>query len=275
MKLSDLQLSQILNFTSNTSLIDPIKSFQYCLFMRNRRRVTGPSSSKRFWLDSKFDQWKTSSESSLIIVQGHAQHRGNIRDFCVNIVEALRDANVLVLWALKTVAKDAAHEPSVVDLIKDLVSQALRANTSLHKEQPLALNCARFQRASTESDWFGLLGAVLAGVPQTYIVIDADIISSLYANTTKVFSLPLAFLDLFQELSSRGIKTVLRVIIVSYRSTTSQKSHPQRIRECVVHVGEAQSKKAPGSHLQRLTGRSRGRGRGTALRTWIGSSAKA
>jgi hypothetical protein len=184
---------------------------------------------------------------------------------------ALRDANVLVLWPLKTVTKDAAHESLVVDLI----SQALRANTSLHREQPLALDCARFHRASTQSDWFALLGAIPAGVPHTYILIDADIISSLDTNTTTIFSLPLAFINLFHDLSLRGIKTVLRVIIVSYRSTTSQMSHPQRIRECLIHIEEAQSKSAPGSHLLRFTGRSRGRGRGTTLRTWIGSSAKA
>lgn len=257
------------------SLIDPVKSFQYGLFMRNRRRLTAASSNKRFWLDSKFDKWKTSPESSLIIVQGHAQLRTDIRDFCVNVVEALRDANVPVLWALKMVERDATHEPSVVDLIKDLVSQALRVNTSLHTEQSLALNCARFQSASTESEWFELLGAVLAGIPQTYMIIDTDIVSTIYANTTKDFSLPQAFLDLFKGLSSRGVKTTLRVILVSYRSNMSQKSDQQDIHEHIVHAGKAQPKRGPESHVQRFAGRSRGRGRGSALRKWIGSSVKA
>jgi hypothetical protein len=275
MRLSDLQLSQILNFTSNMSLIDPIKSFQYGLFMRNRRRLTAASPTKAFWLNSKFDKWKTSPVSSLIIVQGHTQLRAGIRDFCVNMVEALRDANIPVLWALKMVDRDATHEPSVVDLTKDLVSQALRVNTSLQTEQSLALNCARFQRASTESDWFELLGAVLAGIPQTYIIIDTDIISSIYANTTTDFSLPLAFLDLFQGLSSRGLKTLLRVILVSYRPNMSLQSHQQGIRDRIVHAGKAQQKRGPESHVQRFAGRSRGRGRGSALRTWIGSSASA
>jgi len=275
MRLSDLQLSQILNFTSNMSLIDPIKSFQYGLFMRNRRRLTAASSTKRFWLDSKFDKWKTSPESSLIIVQGHAQLRADIRDFCVNVVEALRDANIPVLWALKKADRDATYEPSVVDLIKDLVSQALRVNTGLQTEQSLALNCARFQRASTESEWFELLGAVLAGIPQTYIIIDTDIVSSIYANTTKDFSLPLAFLGLFQALSFRGVKTVLRVILVSYRPNMALQSHQQGIQDCTVHAGKAQQKRGPESHVERFTGRSRGRGRGSALRTWIRSSASA
>lgn len=88
------------------------------------------------------------------MVKGIFKSRSQIKDFCVNLIEIIREAEVPVLWVLKMAD---AHNPSTVDLLKSLMSQALRLNAINRTERSLALSCARFQSAMTEDNWIDLL----------------------------------------------------------------------------------------------------------------------
>lgn len=176
-RLSDLQVSQVMTFVSGSHSIDSVKSLQYCTFMRNRNRSRFVPTPEPFWLTPKFQTWKSARDSSLVMLRGNHTSRLDLKDFCVNAISLLRDSKVPVLWALKTIKQDAVEALSVVDLLKDLVSQALRVNEIFHTERSMALSCMKFQRAETEMQWLELLGFVLAGLPHVYIIIDVEAVS--------------------------------------------------------------------------------------------------
>lgn len=103
-----------------------------------------------------------------------------------------------------------------MDLIKGLISQVMRINIAIQRESNLALSCAKFQTAENENEWFKLLGSVLAGLSQICIIIDLEMIC--LRDRVSAQRWPSAFMDIFEKMSQRGIKTVVKVILVSYGS---------------------------------------------------------
>lgn len=67
---------------------------------------------------------------------------------------------------LKIPKTERSDVPSVVDVLKQLVLQALRIDQSMLNERACALSAARFQSARTEAQWFDLLGSVIPGFPR-------------------------------------------------------------------------------------------------------------
>lgn len=61
--------------------------------------------------------------------------------------------------------------------------------------------------------------------------------SSVLPHLDEGFSLPSAFLGLFQNLSHRGVKTVLEVVLVCYGSASFMETSQEQFRELVILVG--------------------------------------
>ena len=267
-RLSDLQVSQIMTFTSGSCSMDAVKSLQYSTFMRNRNRSRFVPAPEPFWLRPTFQTWKSTRDSSLVMIKGNHASRFNIKGFCVNAISLLRDSKVPVLWALKTIENDAVQTPSIVDLLKSLVCQALRLNDAVHSERSMAFNCTKFQRAETENQWLELLGSVVAGLPQVYVIIDVEAVSPRLRSLNAAFSWPNAFLDFFSKLTDHGCKTVVKVVLVSYGSSVFVDTSAKDLQDLIISVGR------PGTVPMRLKGRTvsqqgswsqgRGVGRGRA-----------
>lgn len=215
--LTDVQFSQIMDFLSEVTLSDPVKSQQYYLFMRRRRmRSTRRKTPASFTVPPKLEDWSTSDDSALAILKGNYGSRVAVRDFCVERIEQLRSANSPVLWALRANGdKETSQNVTSIDLLKYLILQALRRNPSFRTEKAMALSYARFRNAATEKEWFQVLETVLVGMGQTYIVIDIGVLDSILEPIAD-FSWLLAFLDFFQGLRDRGMKAVVKVLFFSY-----------------------------------------------------------
>lgn len=108
-----------------------------------------------------------------------------------------------------------------MDVLKQLVLQALQLNHSLLSEQSISLNAAQFQSAMTEADWFKLLGLVLTGLQNIYIVVDAEILSREFSNN---LFWPGAFLKLFDDLKARSCDAVVKVVLISFGASTYMSS---------------------------------------------------
>lgn len=91
--------------------------------------------------------------------------------------------------------------------------------------------------ATTEAQWFALLASVLEGLPTVYLTIDVEVLGSSFAESAANFSWPTVFLKLFQDLRARGIKTVVKVVLVSYGSPILARGIENRSRNLVVRVG--------------------------------------
>jgi hypothetical protein len=240
MRLTDLQLNQIMNYVSSAGKLDSIKSLQYCAFVCNRRGFTSSTvvadDCSALWSHPKFNRWKSQQLPALLMIKGDYRRRFAVKKFCVSVVELLRSISVPVIWTLKTSRARDASGLSIIDLVKDLVCQALRLNISLRTEKSLSLSCAQFRAAQTEGEWFELLGTVIATFSQLYIVVDIEAVDIAYAGKNSSFSWLSAFTSLFRDHTRRQCKTSLKVILVSYGSASVQETKLANFQEFIINT---------------------------------------
>ena len=220
-RLSDLQFSQIIASLSDVSIWNPTKVFQYhhSLTRLRSRLITSRSVPKSVWQSSKLRHWSSTNDSALSIVLGNFHTRFDMRTLCVGIVEQLHQAKVPVLLALGMPQDNGTSAKfSSTDLLKYLLRQALQVKHKLHTEKSMTYTCASFHHASTETEWFQMLEAVLADIgSEVYIVADLGMVEKSLSPIDE-FSWVSAFEQFFTALSARGLRTKLKVLLVSYRS---------------------------------------------------------
>ncbi|KAI0205553.1 hypothetical protein F4808DRAFT_409534 [Astrocystis sublimbata] len=152
------------------------------------------------------------------MIDGTRNLRAQFQSFCVSSIELLRDSKLPVLWALKIPLGDreSLDQVSMIDLLKYLVQQSIKINDSIHTDATLAPRFGAYLRAQTEEDWVRVLASVLQGIPLIYIVLDIEVLCRSLNSANR--SWPSCFLRLFDELSARGMKTIVRIVIVGYGS---------------------------------------------------------
>ncbi|KAF2970332.1 hypothetical protein GQX73_g3213 [Xylaria multiplex] len=262
-RLSEIQLAQVLEHISILNLPEPIKAFQVSLFMAKRGHARPSNRGPPFWLDSKVQRWNNSMESSLIIINGMRKLRLHLQYFCARSVESLRDLKLPVIWALKTLVSDktTVEQVSTIDLLKYLVYQAIKVNENIHTDAALALRLGTHLRAQTEEDWVRALASALQGIPLIYIILDIEVLNRFSEPSVTDFW-PNAFFGLFTELSTRSVKTIVRVAIISYGSLLLKGPSSDGNRSHVVTVGGTNRIRGPTT--ARLSIRNRAPSRATA-----------
>lgn len=163
--------------------------------------------------------------------------RNVLNDFVADTIDLIVDANIPAVWVLQT-RNDGQY--SSVDILKQLVLQVLQQNHTLLNERSAALNAARYQSATTEDEWFNILGSVLDGLAQIYIIVDAEMLNSGIDGRITWAS---AFQKLFDELGRRGVDTVVKVAIIGYKATTLNYL-PKAVVDSAVQIPESKCKKA-------------------------------
>ena len=209
----ELQFSQILTFTADSTTPESEQTFQYCNFLSRRRRLRNTAPADTSWRSHKLQQWAATRDSSVVLVKGSCLARHTLKDFTVDIVAMLRSMSIPVVWALSAKDDGLSVWRSPVDVLEQLSLQVLHINHSLLRDQSAALNAARFQSATTESQWFDLLELVLDGLPQIYIALDVEVLERGFGSQ---LCWPLEFLRTFTNLAARGSKTVVKVVLVSF-----------------------------------------------------------
>jgi hypothetical protein len=154
-----------------------------------------------------------------MLVKGTFQERGALRDAAVRVTEELKNLNITTIWAVRAQISDGATNTlNPLDVLKSLVAQALTTGGSAHSQKSTALSCTQLRTAATAKEWLEILGAALAEVcREIYIVLELDmLISSLSApsSTDEIIAL---FNNLLEELTNRGKKSIVKVLIVTSR----------------------------------------------------------
>lgn len=199
-----------------------------------------------FWLTSKFQAWNSATCSSLVMIRGNFGIQTTIKDFLTDAVVCIRQSDVPVIWALKTVDL-IDFRMTLVDLLKYLTCQALKLQ-HMPTESSLSLNCARFQSARDEKEWFNLLAASLASLKQVYIILDLELLSLKLVDVTGSFSLPAAFSELFKQLAQRSPNIVVKVMLVSYGSSVLDAADEQS-QNCLILVNRRRLQKHTKSRI--------------------------
>lgn len=225
---------------SNLSLLSADESFRYSVSMRDQRRCRPTASPEPFWLAPKFNRWKNEAYSSLLVIKSSFRQRFAVKDFCVNAIEILRDSGLPVLWALKVVAPESpmASDVSTVEILKSLVSQAMQVPVAIWTESSMAAISAQIDRADTENDWLHVLGRVLTRIREVIIIVDVELLNPALDAVTEDLPMHRAFLTLFRELAEHNSSTMVKIILVTYRSFTFSTPTRPSNRSLVLAVGK-------------------------------------
>lgn len=157
-----------------------------------------------------------SNTPSLIIARGTCLTRHETKDFATEMVALLRATKIPVIWTLSAKADSSSAWRSPIEVLKQLVLQILHLNQSLLNDESPALNAARFQNATKESEWFAILASVLSGLEKLYIVVDAEIMNREMASQ---ISWTDAFNTMLEDLKALSCKTVVKIVLVSYSNS--------------------------------------------------------
>lgn len=247
--LTDLQFSQIMTFVSTGRLGDPARALQFNESLRRRARGRTFGSTNRFWESQALADWSAGNTCQIAILQGNYRARLPMREFCVEIISQLKSKNTPVLWALPGAdTKLQNADISAIDIFKHLVFQALQvdhSNITTQTDSRMALQCTRFQQATTEREWIKLLGAAIEWVQtQIYLVVDLSVLSRDPGDHLDYSSWTEAFRTLIGEISQRYPNLKVKVLLLSDPSPAG-KSHrdgaDQRGPEVVVPVRVTQT----------------------------------
>jgi hypothetical protein len=175
----------------------------------------------QFWLHPRFKKWQYSSRNDIVLIKGDYKSRLVMRSFCVKFIEVLLKQKSPIIWTLQGRDPwDTPRELSTTDAVKSLVCQILQLSLQLQTERSTAVYHAQAQAAESLTQWFDLLGKAISSMPSLYILIERNV--AMEAEDTdsasKDCSWLAAFLRLFNELSRRGCKTLVKVLVVIHSS---------------------------------------------------------
>ena len=220
--MSDLQFSKVIEIISDYAPNEPNVAYQYGAWMRKRRQMQNRIQTARsFWHSPDLRMFSESLHSSLLVVKGTFQSRYCLRDVAFRVAEELHRKGSPILWAVQTGLQDRVSERKAVhDVLKSFVAQALRLCPPTSSEKAMAISCAQLHTTTSEKEWFDVLGSAIERLKQqVYILLDLEIIMqpAIDEQCVQVFEL---FMELFQQLSQRGVRTNVKVIVLTYRPIT-------------------------------------------------------
>lgn len=218
-RLSEIQLASFVHHIRAQPLSEPREALQTTLFLVAKRSLKKSNRGwPDFWMDERIQQWNKSQVSAFVGINGTWKARFQLQRFCAASIVALQDAQVPVLWALKSIALDQAASEDVcsVDLLKYLVVQAVMINEQKHSDAALAPYVQSYRRAKTEDEWISILVSVLEGIPLLYIIVDGSTLGPSFEGCHSTGFWPGICERLFAVLRERGAETVVRVVVTMY-----------------------------------------------------------
>ncbi|KAF6814632.1 hypothetical protein CPLU01_14354 [Colletotrichum plurivorum] len=246
------QVGRVLDNITVTLLPAPETAYQTTLFLSKKRRARPSARGPSFWLEDKIQKWNTASTSSLIVVDGTRKMRFHLQWFCAESISILRETGIPVIWVLKAIVPDedetAPDGVSPIDLIKYLVWQAALLNGNIHTDATMASVLQSFGRAVSDDDWLDILGFVLHGMPQLYIVLDVEVLSRASSGSSGQ-SWSSTLISLPAKLAERNVETVVKVVLVNYGSPFLREPAARNLEGQVVTVGRARQIQTPSSAL--------------------------
>ena len=214
--VQQIQYMQIAEFAAKSVLPNPHNSLQHYRVMAIRRRARCKAILDEVRSCHSLQEWGGVAQSAILVVKGSFRTAQQARDLAVDVISLVQSAGVPVAWVLNDKRDEDAFRPFVADVFKLLAHQVMQINTALRDTR---LDAMKFQAARTESDWIEILVSLFQGLPELYIILDAQVLEDDVCEVPQWISL---FSGLFEHLRRHSITTVVKVGILSYRKDYSK-----------------------------------------------------
>ncbi|KAJ3545959.1 hypothetical protein NM208_g2250 [Fusarium decemcellulare] len=204
----DALIWQIPAFCTDGAVIDQESS-------KNRNKVLQQLRPARhnatddIWSKEGFDEWQSSTESSVLLVQGTSQSLERLERFGVELVDHLAPPVLHLLHPLPTSIYEQSFRGS--DVLRQIAIQCLQALCDATPKSVDFLAEITSKCRDEKCDWFSILGIILSRHRRVSIVLDTGILRGHFQDA---YEWPPGFSRLVQQLQG---KTLLKVVIITCR----------------------------------------------------------
>lgn len=197
---------------------------QYCASLYSRSRRGRGCIQQQGVLDMA--QWSSEPGSSVLVAVD--AHDTVVLGFMIDVLKLIREGSYPVIWLLPHKSYwDAGH--LLEDLISAMVLQALQLNPQRLVSNADPITLSDLNNASSVADWLLILQRALLGLPQIFIIIDAQLLRNTCGNDRQRTT------DLMENLVSNVKTTRIKILAsgtavdVKYISRHWEASHWREI----------------------------------------------
>jgi hypothetical protein len=229
-RIIDIQLGHIIDLLKPQNC--PDQSLRKVQSIVRRDRLLGQA------LDSAdvmrfLGDWLSRSGSSLFTVRVGPRADTKVKKLAVDVIELLISTEYAVFWDIsQPMARD--NEPSMADLLKSLVYQALKNDPNILRGDLETLCAAKLRVSHTESEWRSLLVKIFSQVSKSFIIIDAHDLFRVYEEDSGWIAQFFKFFQDLIDLAEASDRSLKILIIGSWNGELEMKSASQV--NAVVHA---------------------------------------
>jgi hypothetical protein len=163
--------------------------------------------------------WVSREESALFLVKVGVRAEAKAKEFAADVVKLLQPMPYGVIWNLSWI-RSHGSVPSMTDMIKSLIFQALQHDPTLLHSHPEELNVMKFQSNHSEAEWISLLSQLFSRLSKCFIVVEAEDIFQAHRD---ILEWTTRFLVLFQNLVDQAETSgnQLKILVIGYGTTLS------------------------------------------------------
>jgi len=213
-RIRDMQFSDILQALRPSNC--PQEIFNKLQAITKRSRSTKLPVAESNAIIQSLNAWFSREGSSLFILRVGPRAEAKAMELTTDVITHLKEKNINVIFRLSPIARSGERDiPTVTEVLKVLVHQALQLDPSILQAYSADLNVAKFSSMHTESEWKDLLAKLIIRLSKCYIIIEThDLFREAKGNAEWVVK----FLDIFSTLvsSSASSGASLKFLVLCY-----------------------------------------------------------
>lgn len=170
-RIRDMQLSNILQALKPS--ICPEQTFNKFQAITKRSRSTKLPVAESNAILQSLNSWFSKEGSSLFILRVGPRAETKAMELTTDIISHLRDKQVNVIFRLSPITRLGERDvPTITEVLKVLVHQALQLDPSILHADFNELNVAKVSSIHTEAEWMYLLTKLITRLAKCYIIIE-------------------------------------------------------------------------------------------------------
>jgi hypothetical protein len=211
-RICDIQFSRILDVLSASR--SPEDVLQTCQSIARRRHSWRSPGRESAIFIQRLGDWVSMSGSSMFVVETGPRAEARTKDLAVEVTGLLKSTDYAVFWHLSEPTM-MQHACTLDNILKYLIYQALRHDSTIVSEDPTLGNIASFQTEHSLAEWLSLTCLIFSKIPKCFVIIETE---DLYRMSGRDGALARQILQSFQRVldSVSQAGGIMKLLIVSY-----------------------------------------------------------
>jgi hypothetical protein len=150
----------------------------------------------------------------MFVVEAGPRAKARTKDLAVEVTGLLKSTDYAVFWHLsEPIMMDRAC--TLVSILKYLIYQALRYDSTIVSTDPTLGNIASFQMEHSLAEWLSLACLIFSKIPKCFMIIEAE---DLYRISGRDGALARQILQIFQQVLNAVSRAggIMKLLIVSH-----------------------------------------------------------